>query len=235
MVARPCFLLILVALPALAQRGGKQTARDLFHSEAGLIISAESRRGKFSGAKKSVVAVALGLKYRFWKLQQEKPAEWDPGGPWTPGDSIRMGLEINDTGYLYVVHRQPNGMWRRLFPTPEIERGSHFVRSGVTYPIPPEEGLDLSFAAGPERLFVVLAREPVRDLETLVGPLAPENTVSAAPPPEVPDTVVERVRTMLNPKDLLNERVPGERAVYVVNRTGRPESLIAVEIRLAGR
>ena len=235
MLHRLSLLLLLTTLPGAAQRG-KQTARDLFHSEVGLIVAgSEGRRGKFSAARKSVVAVTLGLKYRLWKLQNEKPVEWDPAGPWTQGDSVRLGLEINDAGYLYVVHRQPTGQWRRLFPTAEIDRGSHFVRSGVGYPIPPEEGLTLTFAGGAERLFVVLAREPVRDLESLVGPLVAENTVSAAPAPEIPDAVVERVRSLLNPKDLLTERATGEKAVYVVNRTGRPDSLLAFEIRLASR
>jgi hypothetical protein len=225
-------LAALAAIPAWAQRG-RQTARDLFYSEAGLIVSAsESRRGKFSGAKKSLIAVALGLKYRVWKLVDEKPMEWDPGGPWAAGDAVRLGLEVNDGGYLYVVYRLPGGTWRRLFPTPEIDRGSHFVRGGVIYPIPPEEGLALTLPGGSERIFVVLAREPVRELESLVSPLAPENTVSAAPPPEIADAVVEKVRSMVNSKDLVNERVAGERAGYAVNRSGRPDSVIAFEIRL---
>lgn len=223
---------VIAAWPAAAQRGGK-SARDLFYAEAGLIVApAEGRKGKFGGAKKSTIAVTLGLKYRLWKLQGEKPVEWDSGGPWAVGDHARLGIEINDTGYLYVVHRQASGAWRRLFPTPEIERGSHFVRSGVVYPLPPEEGLELTLPGGAERFLVVLAREPVRELESLVGPLAAENTVSAAPPPEISEGVVEKTRSLFPSKDLLIERVAGEKTVYVVNRTGRAESGVAVEIRL---
>jgi hypothetical protein len=229
-------ILILLAAPVVCPQRGKETARDLFYSEAGLIVNPrDSRRGKFSAAKKSLIAVTLGLKYRVWKVQGDQPLDWDPNGPWTTGDTIRLGLEINDAGYLYVVHRQAHGMWRRMFPTPEIDRGSHFVRAGVTYPLPPDEALPLTFQNGPERVFVVLSREPLRDLEALVGPLAAENTVSAAPPPEIPDTVVEKVRTALNTKDLVVERVAGEKSVYVVNRTGRPESLIALELRFQPR
>lgn len=238
MVRAPGWVLVaaLLAAPLPAQRGGKSTARDLFYSEAGLIVPAsDSRRGRFGAAKKSVVAVTLGLKYRAWKLSGGNAQEWDPAGPFQPGDQIRLGLEINDTGYLYVVHRQPGGLWRRLFPNPEIERGSHFVRSGLTYAIPPEEGLQLQFPPGGERFFLVLSREPVKDLESLVGPLQPENTVSAAPPPEIPDTVVEKVRNLLNTKDLMIERATSEKAVYVVNRTGKADSVVATEIRLTAR
>lgn len=229
-------ILLATAFPVLPQRSGKETARELFYSEAGLIVSSRDRgRGKFSAAKKSVIAVSLGLKYRVWKVEGENPVETDPNGPWAAGDVIRLGLEVNDGGYLYIVHRQPSGVWRRLFPTPEIDRGSHFVRGGVTYPIPPEEGLPLTFAAGPERILVVLAREPIRDLEALVGPLAAENTVSAAPPPEIPEAVVEKVRTLMNSKELLTERVAGERTVYAVNRSGRSDSVVLLEIRFAAR
>ena len=83
--------------------------------------------------------------------------------------------------------------------------------------------------------FVVLAREPLRDLETLVGPLAAENTVSAAPPPEIPDAVVEKVRTAVNAKELVTERVAGEKTVYAVNRSGRADSVVVLEIRFTAR
>ena len=233
----PAILILVLAAPGLLpQRSGKETARDLFYSEAGLIVSSRDRgRGKFSGAKKSVIAVTLGLKYRVWKIQDDKPVDADPHGPWAVGEAIRLGLEVNDGGYLYIVHRQPNGMWRRLFPTPEIDRGSHFVRGGVIYPIPPDEGLPLTFQSGPERVFVVLAREPIRELEGLVGPLAPENTVSAAPPPEISEAVVEKVRTLMNARELATERVAGERTVYAVNRTGRVDSVVVLEIRFPSR
>jgi len=229
-------ILLAAAALALPQRSGRETARDLFYSEAGLIVSAKDKgRGRFASAKRSIIAVALGVKYRVSKLQDDKPVEWDPNGPWAAGDLIRLGLEVNDGGYLYIVHRQSDGRWRRLFPTSEIDRGSHFVRGGVIYPVPPEEGLPLRFAGGPERIFQVLAREPVKDLEPLVGPLVAENTVSAAPPPEIPDAVVETVRNLLSAKDLATERVAGEKAVYAVNRTGRPDSVVAVEIRFSPR
>ncbi len=219
-----------------AQRGSKQTARDLFYAEAGLIVSPEQgHKGRFAVARKSTVAVTLGVKYRVWKLSSGRAVPADPVDPFQPGDQIRWGVEINDTGYLYMVHRQPNGLWRRIFPDPDIEHGNHFVHSGVTYPIPPEEGLALQFPSGAERLFLVLSRSPLKELEALISPPQPDNTVSAVPTPEIPDAVVEKVRSLLTSKDLLTERDAVEKSVYVVNRTGKPDSLVATEIRLAGR
>lgn len=227
-------LALAESLPA--QRGGKQTARDLFYAEAGLVVAPEhGRKGRFGAARQSTVAVTLGLKYHLWRWNGTEVAEADPTGPFAPGDQIRLGLETNDTGYLYVVRREADGQWRRLFPAPEIEHGSHFIHSGVTYPVPPEEGLKLEFPGGVERLLVVLSRAPVKDLAVLVGPPQPENTVSAQPAPTISDAIVEKVRSMLTPKELLTENSSTEKAVYVVNRSGRPDSLIVVEIRFGGR
>jgi hypothetical protein len=224
-------LAVSLASASPAQHGGKQTARDLFYSEAGLMVSSrQGRQGRFAAAKKSVVAVALGLRYVVWKVSGEQAVSWDPDGPFAPGDHIRLGIEINDTGYLYIVHRQASGMWRRVFPTPELEHGNHFIHSGVMYPVPPEGGLELKLSAGPERLLVVLSRVPVRELEALVSAPQPENTVSAALPPEIADAIVAKIRSLVNPKDLLTDRQSSEKAVYVVNRTGKPDSLVISEI-----
>jgi len=201
-----------------------------------LIVSPEqSHKGRFAVARKSVVGVTLGTKYRIWKISAGEALPADPGEPVQTGEQVRLGLEINDTGYLYMVHRQASGMWRRIFPDPDIEHGNHFVRSGVTYPIPPAEGLPLRFPSGPERIFFVLSRAPLKELEVLISPAQPDNTVSAAPTPEIPDAALEKVRSLLSSKDLLTERDAVEKSVYVVNRTGKPDSLVCTEIRLMGR
>jgi hypothetical protein len=239
-MARRGAALLVLGVMALAARApaqkNRQTARDLFYSEAGLMASPEqARKGRFAAARNSTVSVVLGLKYRFQKLAGGQAVDVDPEDPFRSGDQVRLIIEINDTGYLYVVHRQPGGLWRRLFPDPEIEHGNHFVHSGVAYPIPPEEGLELKLAPGPERIWVVLARAPLKDLDVLVSPRQPEGTVSALPTPEISDAVLDKVRTFLIPKDLLTERIPFEKAVYIVNRSGQSNSLVATEIRLADR
>jgi hypothetical protein len=236
MRAPAAMALLLVSVAPLAAQRGKETASDLFHSEVGLIVSPKASRSKFQTARKSTVSIMLGLRYRFWKVSGSQTTDLDPdGAALRPGDLLRLGLEINDTGYLYIVQRQASGAWRRVFPDPEIERGNHFIHSGVTYAIPPEEGLALQFPGGAERLLLVLSREPVKDLESLVSPSQAANTVSAAPPPEVSEATLAGVRKLLIPRDLLTEKVAEEKATYVVNRSGRPDSLIVHEIRLPGR
>ncbi|MBI3666918.1 MAG: DUF4384 domain-containing protein [Acidobacteria bacterium] len=222
------------ASPLLAQKGAKSSARDLFYSEASLIVSSHgSQKGRFAGAKKSVLAVTLGLKYRVWKLVDGQPVKTDPEESFQLGDRVRLGVEVNDTGYLYVVHQQPEGQWRRLFPDPVIEHGAHFVRGGLVYPLPPERWIELQPSSGGERFFVLLAREPVKELEMLVAP-RPENSTGGAVV-EIPDSALAGARNLLIIKELVTEHSVQEKSVYVVNRTGKPDSLVGVEIRLAAR
>lgn len=213
-----------------AQRSGKQTARDLFYAEAGLIVSSQNHKGRFAAAKKSVIAITLGLKYGLSKVSAEQAAPVDPAGPLSPGDAVRLDIEVNDTGYLYIVQRQASGAWKLLFPTPEIEHGSQFVRSHVVYSIPPAEGLKLEFPGGAERFFVVLARQPVKELEGLMVTAAAGGAAGAALP-EVSEETLDKLRNSSPSKDLLTERSPSEKAVYVVNRSGKPESVVTTEIR----
>jgi hypothetical protein len=228
--------LVLVAGILGPAAGQRQTARDLFHSEAGLIVAPNASRSRFQAARKSTVALSLGLRYRLWRVSGAELEDLDPAKPGLrPGEHLRLGVETNDTGYLYIVQRQESGAWRRVFPDQEIERGNHFIRSGVTYTIPPEEGLELQFPGGAERLVIVLSREPLKELEPLVSPPAPENTVSAAPPPEISEPVLAQVRKLLNTRDLLSEPASEEKAFYLANRTGRPDSLIVAEVRLTTR
>lgn len=226
----------LLAAAVLCGQRAKNSARDLFHAEAGLIVTPGSAgRGRFGGARQSTVALSLGLKYRLWKVAGSETSDADPAGPFQPGEQVRLGVETNDSGYLYIVHRQPGGSWRRLFPTSEIEGGNHFIRSGVVYPVPPEEGVELQFNGGPERILLVLARAPVQHLEALVGPRQAPGTVSAAPAPELPDSVVESVRKLVPGKDLLTQREAGEKSTYVVNRSGKPDSTVLAEVRISSR
>ena len=227
-------LLAVTALPstAWAQRSGKQSAHDLFYAEAGLIVSPQSRKGRFAAAKKSVVAITLGLKYGVLKVSGQQASPVDPASPLSPGDAICLDVEVNDTGYLYIVQRQASGAWKRLFPTPEIEHGSTFVRSRVVYTIPPVDGFKLDFPGGVERFFVVFARQPVKELEGLMVGASAE-AADPASLPEVSDQALENLRNSLFSKDLLTERAAAEKAVYVVNRSGKTDSVVTTEIRLS--
>ena len=190
---------------------------------------------------------ALGLRYSFLRnTGGDEYREVDPDTVFHSGDRIRVAAQSNDEGYLYIVMKGASGSWKVLFPSPEIADGSNRVASGRQTLIPPPPGrFAFDEQAGEERLFIVLSRHAEPSLEQLIyslgsGSPAPEGqhllTAQSAP---VDDALVGRLRNQVYTRDLVFEKVddstPGdkkEKAVYVVNPTGSPESRLVADVTL---
>ncbi|MCC6859269.1 MAG: DUF4384 domain-containing protein, partial [Bryobacterales bacterium] len=173
------------------------------------------------------------------------------------GDRIRLRVEVNDQGYLYVVHRGSSGVWKPLFPSSEIEAGDNRVDAAVSYDIPPGYVFTFDEQPGEEKLFVVFARQPVTDLEKLIyevgrgRPGEPPAPKAGAEPKvllaenriEIGDQVVSELRNAYA-RDLIIEKVdettkaPGyakETAVYAVAPQGAADSRVVVDLSLIHR
>jgi len=201
----------------------------------------------------------LGLRYSFLRNAGDEYREVDPDTVFHSGDRIRVAAQSNDEGYLYIVMKGTSGSWRVLFPSAEIAEGSNRVTSGRQYLIPPPPGrFAFDEQAGEERLFIVLSRHPEPSLEQLIyslgvpsGPGSPGpagQPAEANEPPKhlltaqmapVDDALVGRLRNQVYARDLVFEKVddstPGdkkEKAVYVVNPTGSPESRLVADVTL---
>ena len=194
----------------------------------------------------------LGLRYSFLRnTGGEEYREVDPDTVFHSGDRIRVAAQSNDEGYLYIVMKGTSGSWKVLFPSTEIANGSNRVASGKQTLIPPPPGrFAFDEQAGEERLFIVLSRNPEPSLEKLIYSLGssspapaeakeqPKHLLSAALSP-VDDALVGRLRNQVYARDLVFEKVddstPGEKkekAVYVVNPTGSPESRLVADVTL---
>ncbi|HXK03313.1 MAG TPA: DUF4384 domain-containing protein [Verrucomicrobiae bacterium] len=165
------------------------------------------------------------------------------------GDRIRLSVEPNAQGFLYVVNQGTSGTWRTMFPSTEIEGGDNRVEAMRPCVIPPGKHV-FTFDATPgkEILFVVFSRQRVADLEDLIYSLKsgkkasePETArsdrtlIMAA---NIGDPTIDRLRNAYS-RDLIIEAVnpstPGttqEAAVYVVNPTGSEDSRVVADIRL---
>jgi len=193
----------------------------------------------------------LGLRYSFLRnTGGEEYLEVDPENTaFRSGDRIRVAFQSNDEGYLYIVMKGTSGSWRVLFPSPEIANGSNRVASGRQTLIPPPPGrFAFDEQAGEERLFIVLARKPEPSLEKLIyslgsaSPNEPPKQLLTANLSPVDDALVGRLRNQARARDLVFEKVddatPGdkkEKAVYVVNPTGSPESRLVADVTLKHR
>ncbi|MGA2266834.1 MAG: DUF4384 domain-containing protein [Bryobacteraceae bacterium] len=196
----------------------------------------------------------LGLRYSFLRNPGgDQYREVDADTVFHSGDRIRVSVECNDEGYLYIAMKGTSGSWKVLFPSAEIEGGSNRVTSGRQYTIPPAPGrFAFDEQAGEEHLFIVLARRPEPSLEQLIYSLGSSTPAPAAEEAKEPpkhllmasltpmdDALVGRLRNQVLARDLVFEKVdeatPGEKkekAVYVVNRTGSPESRLVADVTL---
>jgi hypothetical protein len=94
------------------------------------------------------------------------------------GDSVRLLIETNTDGYLYIFNAENDRNPLMIFPNAKLQRGANFIRAHVPYEIPSSAESDerlrwLSFDDRPavERVYFVVARKPLEDVpsgETLV-------------------------------------------------------------------
>jgi hypothetical protein len=122
-------------------------------------------------------AIALGYTM-FMRDVNGRAVRIDPTREFHNGDRIRISLEPNIDGYLYVFHTEGDGQPEMIFPDARLEGGENWVDAHVPIDVPSTVETDerlkwFQFYGNPatEHLFVVLTREPLADVpmaETLV-------------------------------------------------------------------
>lgn len=92
----------------------------------------------------------------------------DPERVFRKGDRVRVLLETNTDGYLYIFNQTNDGPVMMIYPSEELDDAGNYIKSHVPWEIPSgaanEERLRwLTFDENPgtERLFFVLTREPL--------------------------------------------------------------------------
>jgi len=206
-------------------------------------------------------AVPLGLRYSILKYGADDEAvEVDPDMVFRSGDRIRLRVQVNDTGYLYIVTQGSSGNWRVLFPSAEFDDGNNRVSRGRSYDIPSRTRFVFDEQPGTEKLFLVLTRRPEHDLDKLIYQLdnPREAEPAEAPKPQkaptllalntlsVSNDLVGQIRGRLAARDLVFEKVnedrparqsqrDAEKAVYVVNPARDAEARLVVDVELKHR
>jgi len=191
----------------------------------------------------------LGLRYTILKRTGDQQAEVNSDTVFHAGDRIRLAVEANDDGYLYVVNRGSSGTWKVLFPSPEIKNGDNRIQRLANYDIPSGYTFTFDEQGGEEKLFVVLSRQPEPDLEKLIYSLG-QGTISQPDEKTVEkpkmilasaaftDDMIGKLRNVYA-RDLIVEKVDDgdagprhEKAVYAVNPNGSADSRVVADITL---
>lgn len=209
--------------------------------------------------------IPLGLRYSILKYAGDDDfVEVDPDLVFRSGDRIRLRVQVNDSGYLYIVTQGSSGNWRVLFPNTEYDSGNNHVVRGRSYDIPGRTRFVFNEQPGTEKVFLVLSRKPEADLDKLIyeldNPAASQPTSQPVEAPRKPepiktmmamskisidDSLVGKIRSNLIARDLVFEKVNDdkpassnrekEKAVYVVNPDRGAESRLVVDIALKHR
>ena len=92
----------------------------------------------------------------------------DPSREFVAGDAIRLSMEANTDGYLYVFHTENDNAPTLIFPDSRLNDGDNSIEAHVPYEVPsPFEAREslrwFSFDEKPaiERLYIVITRKPI--------------------------------------------------------------------------
>lgn len=220
---------------------------------AGGAVAPRSEPIQVSNAAYSTVAERpLGLRYALVKVVSGVEQEVSPTATFRSGDQVRLKVEGNRDGYLYVISRGSSGVWKPLFPAAEINGGDNRIAGRRAQRLPSDtQAFTFDEQPGQEQLFVIYSAEPVKDVDELIPRLAaPEKKelkpgamimASAAP---IQDAFVSRLRntysrdlivqtvTPNQPAETAKEPAVPESAVYVVSKTG---GRVVADIKLEHR
>jgi uncharacterized protein DUF4384 len=172
-------------------------------------------------------AIPLGMRYAVLRRNDSgKFLEVDPASTFHSGDRIRLEVQANSTGYLYVVAQGSSGNWQVLFPSRDVAGGSNEVHRGEVRQIPAGNRGQFVFdeQPGSEKLFFVLTRQPEDSLDKLIYSVQGAPTPTAAPPAPsqsepprvmlasaaIGDDVISRIRGRMQSRDLIFETVDND-------------------------
>lgn len=121
------------------------------------------------GAVKTYASGPIGLGYTlFMRNALGDAIRIDPAREFVAGDRIRLSMETNTDGYLYVFHTENDGPPTMIFPDARLNNGENDVEGHVPYEVPsPYETSEnlrwFTFDQKPaiERLYIVVTREPL--------------------------------------------------------------------------
>jgi Domain of unknown function (DUF4384) len=93
----------------------------------------------------------------------------DPDHVFVKGDRVRVLLETNADGYLYIFNTTNQGPATMIYPHAELDEGGNYLQAHVPFEVPSslanEEHLRwfaFDEVAGTEQLFFVFSREPLK-------------------------------------------------------------------------
>lgn len=170
--------------------------------------------------------------------------EATPGTVFHSGDHIRLSLLANEAGYLYVVQKGSTGAWSPIYPRASAGPDAAKINPGQIEVVPGgTQAFQFDQHPGDEKLYVILSRTPIDDIDRVIRNLSHGGS-TPAPPPSVdasqeleaknviPDEFVQKLAsrdlTLVDEETVGSSKSAGpdaEKAVYVVaKKSSSPSS-----------
>lgn len=93
----------------------------------------------------------------------------DPEHVFQKGDRVRVILETNSDGYLYLFNTTNDGPPVMIYPDPQLDEGGNYLQAHVPFEIPASTSdlerlrwFTFDEAGGDEKIFFVFTREPLK-------------------------------------------------------------------------
>ena len=162
------------------------------------------------------------LRYRV--LQRQPDGGFAGVDPFTTvfrsGDQLRIHVEANQDGFLYIVQRGSSGQWSVLYPAAAINNGRNRTSAFQPVEVPPATGAGFTFdgRAGKENLFLLYSCRAI-PVDSLTASMNQSSAMKSR------DLVFEKAE----------ENAPGEfkgAAFYAVSTKEAEESPIVVQLVL---
>lgn len=133
----------------------------------------------------------IGLRYALLLRDSEGHYnEVSPNAIFHSGDHLRLSVMANQPGYLYVIQQGSSGAWTSIYPKrpPEDSAPTNKIEAGQIYQIPGGKGMfRFDQTPGQEKLFLILSRERIADLEGAIDSLKKNGQPTSTPaPPATP-------------------------------------------------
>jgi Domain of unknown function (DUF4384) len=145
--------------------GSASVAVGTTHGSAAVGANTELKTDGVAADKAKNQKLGLGLTL-FMRDANGLSVRADPARVFKDGDRVRVLLETNTDGYLYIFNTTDGGKPVMIYPSAELDEGGNYIQSHVPFEIPSstasEERLrwfTFDKNAGAERLFFVFTRD----------------------------------------------------------------------------
>lgn len=147
--------------------GSASVAVGTTNTSVAAAVKTELKTDGAPGEKPKAQKMGLGLTL-FARDANGLAVRADPSRVFRSGERVRVLLETNTDGYLYIFNTTDGGKPVMIYPNAELDEGGNYIQSHVPFEIPAstasEERLrwfTFDQDAGAERLFFVFTRDPL--------------------------------------------------------------------------